>query len=76
MSRLRLVDAGGDATVALIETRIPPLEDARALQCEAPAGALIRIDGIARGAFDREHSSLDIESCDRERTLRLEVERR
>jgi alpha-mannosidase len=76
ISRLRLVDAGGDAAVALIETRLPPLADARALHCEAPAGALVRIDGIARGAFDREHSSLDIEACDRERALLLEVERR
>jgi alpha-mannosidase len=75
-SRLRLVDAGGDTAVALLETRLPPLEDACALHCEAPAGALIRIDGIARGAFDREHSSLDLEACDRERALLLEVERR
>ena len=74
--RLRFRQGGGDAAVALIETQIPPLDDAHALHCEAPAGALIRIDGIARGAFDREHSSVEVEACDRERTVLLEVERR
>jgi alpha-mannosidase len=71
-----LREAGGDDAVAVLEAAIPPASEPQELECDAPAGALVRIDGVARGAFDREHRTLIIDAGDRERALRLEVERR
>jgi alpha-mannosidase len=76
MSRLALRETGGDESVVVLEATIPPFESASRIECEAPAGALMRVDGIARGAFDREHHSVELEPATHERRLQLEVERR
>ncbi|HEY3674592.1 MAG TPA: glycoside hydrolase family 38 C-terminal domain-containing protein [Candidatus Tumulicola sp.] len=75
-SRLRLRETGGDDSIVVLEGSIPPLDALGELECEVPAGALVRIDGIARGAFDREHHSVQLTESAHERSLRLEVERR
>jgi alpha-mannosidase len=76
VTRLPLRVTGGDDAVVVLEAGIPPLDAPGELECDVPGGALVRVDGIARGAFDREHHSVQISGSERERSLRLEVERR
>ena len=75
-SRVRLRETGGDDSIVVLEGSIPPLDATSELECEVPAGALVRVDGIARGAFDREHHSIEVTESAHGRSLQLEVERR
>jgi alpha-mannosidase len=75
-SRVRLRETGGDDSIVVLEGSIPPLDAISLLECEVAAGALVRVDGIACGAFDREHHSVELTESAQERLLQLEVERR
>jgi alpha-mannosidase len=75
-SRVRLRETGGDDSIVVLEGSIPPLDATSLLECEVAAGALVRVDGIACGAFDREHHSVELTESAQERLLQLEVERR
>ncbi|HEY1429758.1 MAG TPA: hypothetical protein VGF18_09295, partial [Candidatus Tumulicola sp.] len=74
-TRVPLRQAGGDEATWLLESRLAPFASPQELVCEARAGALVRVDGIARGAFDREHDSVELGPSESERVLSLEVER-
>lgn len=76
MTRVRLVrGAEDDSTVTLVaRTELPdaPLR----LRYPTRTGALLRIDGAARGAFDGMHPTIDLPPLPGERELVLEVEKR
>lgn len=73
------------ATVSLRETRregalayliaaLEPQAQAVCISYKTRTGALLRVDGVTVGAFDREHHDVVVPPSDRERELLLEVE--
>jgi alpha-mannosidase len=75
--RLRLGQAAAaDAHVAILEATLAPSQHPIALTYQTRVGALLRVDGVASGAFDREHRTVELDASDAARTLLLEVERR
>ena len=53
---------------------LPPQRQATCISYRTRTGALLRVDGVAAGAYDREHHEVLLPSSDRERALTLEVE--
>lgn len=53
---------------------LPPQNGEVSLSYKTHLGALLRVDGIAAGAYDREHHEVVLPPSDRERELTLEVE--
>ena len=74
--RIRLVQRGADeATVTLVADANLPGGPLR-LRYPTRTGALLRVDGIVRGAFDAMHGAIDLPPLPGTRELVLEVERR
>ncbi len=74
--RVRLVPrAENEATVTLAGTAAFPAGPLR-LSYPTRTGALLRIDGVARGAFDGKHAAIDLPPLPGEHAIVLEVERR
>ncbi|HKE37181.1 MAG TPA: hypothetical protein VKB39_07110, partial [Candidatus Baltobacteraceae bacterium] len=63
------------ATVTFGAT-LPPSQLTAVVAYEAPAGALLRVDGRTVGAFDLEHHDVALPPAPHARELLLEVERR
>ncbi len=53
---------------------LPPQRQAAGISYRTRTGALLRLDGVSAGAYDREHRDVLVPPSDRERTLTLEVE--
>jgi alpha-mannosidase len=53
---------------------LPPQRQATCISYRTRTGALLRVDGVAAGAYDREHHDVLVPPSDRERALTLEVE--
>jgi alpha-mannosidase len=74
--KLRLVErARSKATVTLAAT-LPPMPETCVVKYGAPAGALLRVDGRAAGAFDLEHHEVVLPPATHARELHVEVELR
>ncbi len=74
--RLRLERRAEDeATVTLaVRARLP--EGPLRMRYATRTGALLRVDGVVRGAFDGKHRAIDLPALAGERELALEVEKR
>lgn len=74
--RVRLARRGADeATVTLLAHATFPGGPLR-LRYPTRTGALLRIDGVVRGAFDGKHTTIDLPPCPGPHDIALEVERR
>jgi alpha-mannosidase len=74
--RVRLARRGADdVTVTLIARAAFP-DGALRLRYPTRTGALLRIDGVVRGAFDGKHGTIDLPPLPGEHDVVLEVERR
>jgi alpha-mannosidase len=74
--RVRLVQRGADeATVALVAHATFPDGPLR-LRYPTRTGALLRIDGVVRGAFDGMHGAIDLPPLPGPHEIALDVERR
>lgn len=74
--RIRLARRAADeATVTLLARATLPDGPLR-LRYATRTGAVLRVDGIVRGAFDGKHRSIDLPPLPGEREIALEVERR
>lgn len=62
--------------IAVLRGSLAPLEAPTLLEYHTRTGALLRVDGIVVGAFDREHSLTEIGSSVESREFTLEVETR
>jgi alpha-mannosidase len=72
--KLRLAQASrGEETVTLV-CDLPPSEAPALVSYRSRTGALLRVAGIAAGAYDREHHDVYVPACDAPRELELEVE--
>jgi alpha-mannosidase len=76
MTRLPLVEQRRDGPLAYLHARIAPSGQPVYLCYRTRTGALLRVDGVPAGAFDREHHEVLLPPSDRERELVLEVELR
>jgi len=72
---LRLEPAGEDGGVVRLRSQVLLPMGALALRYRTRTGALLRVGGIVRGAFDREHESVPLPP-DARGAVALEVERR
>jgi alpha-mannosidase len=66
---------GRNPEVAVLEATLGASDRPRTLTYGTRVGALLRVDGIACGAFDREHRRAELAACAVDRTVALEVER-
>ncbi len=74
--RVRLAPRAQDeATVTLVGTATFPDGPLR-LSYSTRTGALLRLDGVVRGAFDGKHGAIDLPPLPGEHEIALEVERR
>jgi hypothetical protein len=71
--RLPLEETGRDA-IARLHAVLPPQKQAVSIAYKTWTGALLRVDGVAAGAYDSEHHEVVLPPCDRERVLELDVE--
>ena len=69
-----LIPVAGDDAIAVLQTDLPD-DGHLSVRYRTRTGALLRIDGVARGAFDREHEAFVV-AAHRGAALTLEVERR
>jgi alpha-mannosidase len=74
--RLTLREAARTDALVVLETALPPANVLQRLHYRTATGALLRIDGVVAGAYDREHHDVEIDPSGAERRLTLEVERR
>ena len=71
---MRLTEVRRDGALAYLQAVLPPQNEPVCLTYKTRLGALLRVDGVAAGAFDREHHESVLPPSDRERTVTLEVE--
>lgn len=71
---LRLKEAGSDREIVRLSAVLPATQHPLRIRYRTSTGALLKIDGIAAGAFDREHHDAVI-AAGAERELSVEVER-
>lgn len=71
---LKLEDAGRDGAILRLRATLPPQTHAIELCYQTRTGALLRVDGVTAGAFDREHGSVVVAPSARDRELLLDVE--
>ncbi len=74
--RIALREIEGTPALARFEATLPPTDDACVLGYATRTGAIAYVDGAIAGGFDREHDRIALDASLKERTLRLEVERR
>ena len=72
---LQSLPDGPAAGVALLEGTLPPSATPLSLTYRTRTGAVLSIDGVTTGAFDREHTCVIVPPSQRERVVRLAVER-
>ena len=71
---LPLRETERNAATARLRAVLPPQSQPVAIAYRTRTGALLRVDGSAAGAFDREHHDVVLPPSDCERVLTLEVE--
>jgi alpha-mannosidase len=74
MAQLPLREERRDDSLAYLTAVLPPRTEAIAIAYRTRTGALLRVDGVAAGAFDREHHEVLLPPANRTRELLLEVE--
>lgn len=74
--RLRLARRGADEAIAAFVARATFPDGPLRLRYATRTGALLRIDGAVRGAFDGKHATIDLPPLPGEHDVTLEVERR
>ena len=74
MSAVPLKEEKRDESLAYLRAVLPPQTQAVRISYKTRLGALLRVDGAAAGAFDREHHDVVLPPCERERALTLDVE--
>ncbi len=74
--RLTLRETQRTDAIVVLEATLPPSGTPQRLRYHTRTGALLRVDGVVAGAFDREHHDVQLDASDNERRLALEVERR
>jgi alpha-mannosidase len=74
--RVRLVRRGTDEATVTLTARISLPDGPLRLRYPTRTGALLRVDGVVRGAFDGKHPAIDLPPLPGEHELALEVERR
>ncbi|MEO6913755.1 MAG: hypothetical protein ABI182_07040, partial [Candidatus Baltobacteraceae bacterium] len=67
----RVEDRSG---IALLRGWLDPVEEPALLEYHTRTGALLRLDEVVVGAFDREHSQIEIAASNQSREITLEVE--
>lgn len=72
--RLRLTETKRQDGIATLAASLAPQTAPTAIGYKTWTGALLRVDGVAAGAFDREHHEVVLPPCERERALTLDVE--
>ena len=76
MTRVRLQRRADDESTVTLAARTTFPDGPLRLRYPTRTGALLRIDGAARGAFDGKHEAIDLPPLPGEHDLSLEVERR
>ncbi len=76
MTRVRLSRRAEDAATVTLGGQVTFPDGPLALRYPTRTGALLRIDGAARGAFDPKHETIGLPPVPGEHELTLEVERR
>lgn len=74
MAALALSEERRDDSLAFLTATLPPQPQPVRVSYATRTGALLRVDGVAAGAFDREHRDVVLPAGERERKLVLEVE--
>jgi alpha-mannosidase len=74
--RLRLNERERSVALVALAAELPASATHTRIGYRTRTGALLRIDGVVAGAFDREHHEVLLDPCADARTLTLEVERR
>lgn len=74
--RVRLERRDGDDATVTLAARATLPEGPLRLCYRTRTGALLRVDGAVRGAFDGKHEAIDLPPLEGERELSLRVERR
>ncbi|HEV3155537.1 MAG TPA: glycoside hydrolase family 38 C-terminal domain-containing protein [Candidatus Baltobacteraceae bacterium] len=72
--RLRLIEREREDGIATFFANLEPQTAPVSVKYKTWTGALLRVDGVAAGAFDREHHEVVLPAADRERVLKLDVE--
>jgi len=72
--RITLSERTRGSEIVELAVQLPPQPQAALISYATRTGALLRVDGIAAGAYDREHHDVLVPPSERERTLTLEVE--
>lgn len=73
--RIALREVERSASLVVFQALIPPADAPGTLSYATRTGAIASIDGRTAGAFDREHTQIELPPSGRERTLVLRVER-
>ena len=73
-SRIALFERARESEIAELQAILPPQPQEVCIAYRTRTGALLRVDGVTAGAYDREHHDVLLPPSDRERTLTLEVE--
>ncbi len=71
---LHLREQRRDDSLAYLTATLPPQSKAVRVSYASRTGALLRVDGVTAGAYDREHHDVVLAPSDRGRELQLEVE--
>jgi hypothetical protein len=74
MASLSLREQRRDGPLAYLTASIEPQSQAVRISYKTRTGALLRVDGVTAGAFDREHHEVVLPPSERSRELVLEVE--
>jgi alpha-mannosidase len=74
--RVRLARRAEDDAIVTLGARVALPDGPLRLRYATRTGALLRVDGVVRGAFDAAHETIALQPCPGERDLTLEVERR
>ncbi len=72
--KLPLAETSRSQEIALLHAVLPPSAEPALVSYRSRTGALLRVAGIAAGAYDREHHDVYVPACDAPRELELEVE--
>lgn len=72
--QILLRESGRDGKVVHLTGVLPAQAQRVSISYRTRTGALLRVDGVAAGAYDREHHDVVVPACERERALRFDVE--
>ncbi len=74
--RVKLREVSRTEQLAVLSAALPPINEQVRLRYRTRTGALLRVDGVTLGAFDREHGDAIISPSRVNREITLEVELR